>query len=1393
MQSRWHLNRAGILNVYQYGDETIDIAGGRLLLRGVNGSGKSTAMNMLLPFLLEADVRRIDAAGEQTGVLRSWMLSGREEPNPVGYLWIEFQRVDAETGEIRHVVCGCGIRANASTDRVTTWWFVTDRRPGFDFSLLDRRTPLTVDALRTILGASAVFSHERRGDYRTELRARLFGGADLEQHIRLLHIVRSPRVGDRIDVDLPSYLESALPQLSEAALADAAQPLEDLDEHRDNVASLRRTTEALEGLCSVYESYARTELRTRASSAEDLHRVVRSARRDREAASSHASSATLALTASEVDVSRLEAEDARIDNELQALRERPAYRDGADLVHLRNHVVSLVQALQTAQHDAAHCGDRRTESARRVSLLQAAFTAAVTLLHSHLEEIGAVAAQWHVDPPPALPGVTASSEAEPGVGDVPVPTSTTLDLSVLRSALTRSITDAELRRSDIADVVSALDAVIGLEAELRAAEGRHAQLVAEAASADADAERARDERRRVEQAWRSSAQRWLQAMGELQGDHVDPPLAELSSSIARPDLLERLENIVSVLIDTAQLIADHHRGRIAQLGALLEQQRLEADRCRSVCDELARATLPDPPTTSWQRPDRRKVLAEAIDFASDVTPEDQLGIEAAMEASGLLSAEVFSSGAVALANGELVAVARTPVRSPLSMFVTALDGDESVAAILNSITTDREADAETIVAVNGEFRVGALRGRHTKTLVEHIGVANRRSALERRRAEAAEALAKAEVFVRSTESALDERRRLLDVATVHRNAIPSTQALTASVATSDASERVAGRARVAAIDAERIVGRADAAHAEALADGHRIAANRQLPFDRLRLRDGADAMSALIADCRAAEPRAAAVQSSLRDWSASVDSWRNSVADHVDRIERARLRSAEHGEQHARLVTLEDTVGTAWAEVLEIIEVTERDRKRTRGDLQVARASAKQAAAEQSRTAEVARTSAATLADREQRCAASLPGLLATLAVSGLVASATSGPATSGPATTATATAAATTTTATTGAAERHADQRPQPSWPSVTESADGARDLATAILRVIPLAERSDVGAENVRQSLRQRRENLGAGWDAEDHQSDPMLPLAIVVTGPLGRMPLADASAEVATQLRAQSSLLTAKQDQALRNLLQGVVATEVAAKLFAAGELVKLMNRRLSTVKTAHGIGASLRWRRRDDTESDLAGIIDLLAKSPDQRDADEDSTLAAALSLRIDSARREDPEATYRDLIARVLDYRTWHEMSILVHRPGESPRQLARHPRLSEGEKKVVSYLPLFAAVAASCDALAERAPAAPRFLLLDDAFAKVSEDNHGPLFGLLVDLDLDFIATSERLWGTHASVPELSICEVVRDAEMSTILLEHARWNGKSVERVHFEGSHHTTAFSATGPLLHAL
>ena len=314
---------------------------------------------------------------------------------------------------------------------------------------------------------------------------------------------------------------------------------------------------------------------------------------------------------------------------------------------------------------------------------------------------------------------------------------------------------------------------------------------------------------------------------------------------------------------------------------------------------------------------------------------------------------------------------------------------------------------------------------------------------------------------------------------------------------------------------------------------------------------------------------------------------------------------------------------------------------------------------------------------------------------------------------------------------------------------------------------------ADSVRQSLMQRRDALGAGWDAETRQPDPLMPLMVKVAGPWGRAPLADSVLQVEEQHRQLAGLLGPKQDHALRKLLQGLIAREIAEKIQGARHLVELMNRRLEDVTTAHDVGVQLRWRRSPELDPTTKRMVELMARQPDLRTEEQENELRQALSEQIRQARAMHPDIPYRQLIAETLDYKQWHDMSVMLHRANSRPRKLGRRTPLSEGEKKLVTYLPLFAAVAASYDALAEQRstpeddrPGVARFVLLDDAFAKVSEDNHAALFKLLVDLDLDLIATSERLWGTHPDVPQLSIVEVIRDAKLGAILLEHYQWDG---------------------------
>ena len=94
MTDRWQPSRAGIINVWRYYDEIFSFYQGRLLLRGPNGTGKSKALELLLPYLFDANLRphRLSTFGSADRTMH-WNLmgEGNQGSTRVGYLWLEFQ------------------------------------------------------------------------------------------------------------------------------------------------------------------------------------------------------------------------------------------------------------------------------------------------------------------------------------------------------------------------------------------------------------------------------------------------------------------------------------------------------------------------------------------------------------------------------------------------------------------------------------------------------------------------------------------------------------------------------------------------------------------------------------------------------------------------------------------------------------------------------------------------------------------------------------------------------------------------------------------------------------------------------------------------------------------------------------------------------------------------------------------------------------------------------------------------------------------------------------------------------------------------------------------------------------------------------------------------------
>lgn len=259
------------------------------------------------------------------------------------------------------------------------------------------------------------------------------------------------------------------------------------------------------------------------------------------------------------------------------------------------------------------------------------------------------------------------------------------------------------------------------------------------------------------------------------------------------------------------------------------------------------------------------------------------------------------------------------------------------------------------------------------------------------------------------------------------------------------------------------------------------------------------------------------------------------------------------------------------------------------------------------------------------------------------------------------------------------------------------------------------------------------------------------------------------IAVQAAEARGRLTEREREVFQRFLTGELGDHLSTQVITAANLVSALNDTLRTVRTSHGLGVELLWKLDEDVDADVRAAVDLLRSPSSLRTREETEQLREVLQRRIEDARRADPSAGYAAHLRIALDYRDWfrfHTFVVEDAAPGRR-RKLTGRTGLSQGEQRVLSYLVLFAAAAAHFTSLAESAPHAPRLILLDDAFAKVDEPTHGRLGRILVDLDLDFVLTSERLMGNWPEVPSLHIYECLRDPHVRGVATLHYTWNGR--------------------------
>lgn len=1365
-RQRWQPLRIGLVELFHYDSEEFWFRDGHLLLRGNNGTGKSKVLSLTLPFLFDAQLRssRIEPDGD-SGKKMAWNLLMNSYPRRIGYAWIEFGRV-ADDGTPRFLTLGAGLSAVAARAQVESWFFMLEQadgggpRIGRDIWLTnDQRVVLTRERLRDALdGRGQLF--ESAASYRRAVDERLFhlGTRRYEALMDTLIQLRQPQLSKKPDeAGLSHALTEALPPLPQELLTDVAEALSQLEEDRRQLDELKGLAKAVERFDQRYRVYAGMLTRRQA-------RELRQAQTDFDNASQERNQAQADLQTASANEAQAQQKQEQAERLLAVQRARqetlqsdPINQDANRLEGAENDAAKRQVAVKTEQADcgqARNRWEREQQAGQQVAhrVLQAEQTLLAVrregAVHGDSAGVGAAFGEnpLAVLALPALADLAARAfDAAP---------------AALRSAVTTRREQLGLlhRRHD--ELHQAGLALAQRQEAQRERQGELEQAAERRGQADAAAEQAGQA---LVEAWATHSESRVQ----LRWDD-DEPLEALNDWVLRAD--PDRDNPARLALQAAQQEASvRHASRQVALDAQRETQQREREELEAEREQLRAGRDAVPPMTYTRTTDTRRQLAGAplwqlVDFHDHVQDAQRAGLEAALEASGLLDAWITPDGA--LLGGEDgnppwldTQWAQRP-SAPGAWLTDWLRPDlpadatlplATVERLLASVACDSSANdaAEAWVAPDGRFRLGTLAGAWIKPQAVYIGHAARAMARSQRLelvAQRLESLAGEGAAVALQCEQLEADRQQ---AQHEWHSAPSDQPLRQALMHTAACAREFQTAQTRLDQAENQCRNAE--HTQHTAREHlqRDAADMRLPLAA----DGLAPIEAALHAFNDAQYRLVQAAQEWRRAQPELLRQQSREAEALAQLEEREVRLAasriEADEAQARFEVLQETVGAQvddlrrqLAEARQAVQAADKDQReaaetrRLAGEAR-ARASAKSEAAESALTQ---RTEArATAVARLQH-----------FADSSLLSSAL-----------------------------------PDIDLPDLrsTWTIDPALTLARRIEQALAHIRDDDAGWTRVQRQIAEDLQELQRALSALGHQapaepSDWGFVVHIIFHNRPERPD--QLALRLADDIHQRSELLTAKESEVLENYLQAEIAAEVQRLLRAAETQVQAINRELHKRPTSTGVRYRLLWQPLGEDEGAPVGLEaarrHLLNTSADLWSAEDRRVVGTMLQQRISTERERadadlgrpmgDGGGSMVDQLTRALDYRRWHRFRVERLQDGQW-RKLSGPA--SSGERALGLTVPLFAAIASFYSQ--GSSPNAPRLMLLDEAFAGIDDAARAHCMGLIREFDLDFVITSEREWACYAELPGVSICQLQRREGIDAVFVSRWTWDGRAKRR----------------------
>jgi len=376
---RWRASRAGIINVFEYGSQVFEFGDGRLLLRGPNGSGKSKAMELLFPFLFEGDMQptKLDPFGKKARKMKWNLLMDGRYATRIGYAWFELRHDDPRHTP-QYVTFGVCLHAHKEWDDVKPrFFYVAGMRVGLDFELDPDGRPLSRQQLHELITSLGGETFAQANHYQERLNQVAFSYPTLKrlgQQIRLQRTLRRPQLSDTLDEQLLNELLSdALPEIDCDLLERSSRRLEQIEESRVRLDTLKRNAQAVRDFAITYGNYARAELRERRDALREAAAAAERALAEHDRCEADLAAVQVRLDQTVAALEQAEAELTRLRAAERTLLASPEMQAADELAHARERAAAAGEQLartteqQTeAAGELARAGERRDSEEQRL-------------------------------------------------------------------------------------------------------------------------------------------------------------------------------------------------------------------------------------------------------------------------------------------------------------------------------------------------------------------------------------------------------------------------------------------------------------------------------------------------------------------------------------------------------------------------------------------------------------------------------------------------------------------------------------------------------------------------------------------------------------------------------------------------------------------------------------------------------------------------------------------------------------------------------------------------------------------------------------------------------------------------------------------------------------------